>query len=426
MARFVTSKQNKETRNRTYFRKDHQNEMFLQIVSVWFKRRIGDHVAISYKLANGVNARCPAGLSRWLDDKDDLFIEHELREWKKRVNTEFDVTSISCQPPFYQRHLNKFLDFLKRNAQPRTQEKYKAELERYAFPFFVAKLDNHKPETWKQHYHEWYGWLEERRKKVSGHKRAVVALRRYLEFLKAHTGNPDIILPDSRGMGKHEKKSIPGGEIPSFDRALVWLRELAPGRDRWTISIMTVFGLRISEALVTTSDNLIDNSNVEEFKRQPFIQSIFDKHINIYLLTHVYQAKKRKLADEDLKKRYSKEVEISDPKTRKYIAGCFHQKCAEFLVELINNKEDEGHCTEDTVYRAMKASSDPLFCQYAPHDLRRLNITLQALHTHDLFAISKLHGHANEDVTRRYYQEATYIKMKQGNRGRKLELISAQ
>lgn len=376
--------------------------------------------------------RCPRFKTAYLDGKGLEFAKLEVQLWKNDNNNAQGKGNLL--PPFYLLHRKDYLQFLHQNARHTTIDGYEAALRQYVFPFFVGRLKLDSPSRWTQDaVMRWENFLSEQLKEASSRNRKRTALRRYLKFLKLKgiiKFIPQIINEET----SRETLETPiPGDLPQWKDVLDWLRKLSPGRYRFVRAVGMAFGLRVSEALAVEEFDFIGEEETEDLKsRGDFISQIVNKG-KCYLLLNVNKAKKRTINPEIIKI-LGGDIN-KEPKSGPYTACCSNQEVAEFIVELIDNKEHLGSLKKDEIYKIMnEVPFDPSsfrFHLYRPHDDRRLNITLQCLDfsndiTDVIETVCILHGQSSRDVFNKYFQWGqTQRRMVKRKSGGKLRVINS-
>lgn len=404
-----TAAQTAETRNRTYFRAEHLAPGPLLIVtSVWIQRRgKSNTVSAGYKLIDGGIFRCPRSTTAWLDDKEDVFVEKELEDWKARVNQDTGFRS-EFFPDFFLRHKNEFIRWCKKSAKGVSIEGYLFYLGRFVFPFFVQKMRENDIVKWRSSYSDWDTFLATSLESLDSRNKARTALRRYLKFVEAKGDLKENLLMPRNELARRSSREgdvIPG-ELPYWADITNWLRSLQPGKIRWVLTICAAFGVRISEGLAAEPEQLIGADDIDRAELgNRVIQRARETGSMVAFLV-VDEAQKRPVKDVSVV-RIVGDVD-DEPKTGPYTAGCSSPELGQLLLELCDAKEFEGEIEYDTVYNFIKSQAnidqDYPFSSYSPHDFRRLHITLQTLDLLSFFIVSQLHGQKSEDVAKRYYQ----------------------
>lgn len=416
----IIKKQDATTRDRSYFRFEHQGSgPLLAITSVWFERRgKGRQVSVSYKLFTGELYRTPRSLSDWLDDKDELFIKKELDGWRDRVNLAADYSSVHF-PDFFLRQRTDFLRWLHRGgAKPSTIEGYLYNLGRFVFPFFVMKLRLEGPVKWSSSYPDWENHLFNRTSALHSRNRAKTALRRYLRFLEAkgHLQNPPTPRNENFRRMRREGSVLPG-ELPEWQHVHDWIASLPPGRCRWVLTMCAAFGVRVSEALATKPEDLIGSDHLEQVqKTNDVVRKAVQSDVACAFL-NVNEAKKKKIYDVHVLRTLGETDE--DPKTGPYIACCTAMPLAELIESMLVSGEFEGDVNYDAVYGFLREQTNVdetyPFSEYSTHDFRRLHITLQTFEFQSFFLVAQLHGHSSEDTTKKYYQWGLARRQRKAN-----------
>lgn len=380
-----------------YFKPTHRNSLY--IISAWFERRGNkNQVHVSYQIKDG-KFRTPRQQCKHLDNKEDALITRELRRWKDRVNGTPGLSAERSPLPSYLKHRSYYIKWLARTATSSTINNYIHDLETHCFGYFYGIRSIDKVEKFPKFYSEWITWLQKTGKASKTIKHCVQALRKYIAFLSYQKGYSAIPLPVSPPL-KKEEASLPGNLLPGWEEIVIWLKSLPPGPERWAITLMAAFGIRVSESLAMTRSNLFGKKDVDQLTTNQLIQHVVSKH-NPLLFLAVDVAVKQNIADKNVIL-YTQFT--NKPKTGSYISACYNREIAVFIQKLVKNHEYEGTTTKDKTRKAIRQSRHPILSQYSNHDLRGLNITLQAIDIRDFEIVSRLHGHKSVQVTQGYYK----------------------
>jgi len=376
--------------------------------------------------------RCPRFKTAYLDERGLEFAKLEVQHWKNENNNSFGKGDML--PPFYLEHRKEFLQYLNQKARHTTIDGYESGLRQYVFPFFVGRLKLESPNKWSQDaVVRWENFLGEQIPMATSRNRKRTAFRRYLKFLKFKGILKSIPQIFDEQTSRDSKETPIPGELPQWEDVLDWLKKLPKGRYRFVRSVAVAFGLRISEALAVEELDFIGDEEVEDLRsRGDFISQIINKGKG-YLLLYVNKAKKRTIKCEIIKI-IGGNIN-NEPKSGPYTACCTNQEIAEFIIELLENKEHLGDLQKDEVYKVMNEipidPTDFKFHRYRPHDDRRLNITLQCLDlsndiTDVIETVCTLHGQSSRDVFNRYFQwgltQRRKVKRKLGSKLRVIKV----
>ena len=405
--------QNEETKgsDRTYFKDAHLgNGPPIIVLSAYPNKKKHQKTGVAevgYKVFDGSKHKCPRSRSRWLDGKPLEFIEAELQSWKDRVNRAAEVEG-RYFPDFYSKHRAAFLKWCHKTAKQSTISGYESHLGNHIFPYFCLRLRKDEPKEWADHITNWEKYLEKKVDTPRTRNYARSALRRYFKFLFSRRiidDIPSFYNEPERSKGPQEQV-IPGDTLPDWSDIVGWLKTLPPGRERFVITVAAAFGIRPSEALGADKYKLIGGNEIDSYPSKAHIINQARKHDVASLFLEVDFAVKKKQGDSTITKVIG-EID-DDPKSGPYLASCIDHEIANFLLELISNKENEDTVDYDHVYKYLKANATDFngfpFSQYALRDFRRYHITMSAYAYGDLFLVARLHGQKSEEIVKRYYQ----------------------
>lgn len=387
---------------RTYIKEVHMKASEFVSYIAPFRTKVGK-IEVQYALSGKRQLhKCPRGLSAWLDGLDDSFIKEEIAAFRSRVNlqSKFDL------PAFYVKQKRRMVDHFLKSAKGTTVSGYVGHIENHILPFFF-KLKQDDFKSWNAHYFEFEDHLTDKGLNLNTRNLIKSSLRRFPKYQERQAKSGKLDLPRNEVHRKKHKegKRLPGERLPSENETVEWLQTLPPGRTRFVISNMAIFGVRISDALDRMSYDLIGADNVEQIPEGTFEKTLLRQYEPTAML-RVATADKRRQMRKDVKKIVSgSEEDDCAPKGGPYIAATFNMEMAQWLSELVANGEDKGTTDYGQVVSAIRDSKHPLFSMYNPHDFRRLNITHHIMLIGNATHVARLHGQVNERTVWIYYQQ---------------------
>jgi integrase len=393
---------------RTYFRDEHAAGAHV----VTFARPYRDDVGrtrVMYSVDGQPARESPRPLVAWLDDQDILFVQREVQLWRDRVN-EMAGAMDALYPDFFQRHQADYIVFAGRTAGAGTVDRYFGLLGRYVFPFFVGTMHESNAAKWAGMYPAFRTFLLRDLEPASANI-VLGVLRSYLRFLEYRGEYRNLMKPENERIRKRDEgKVLPCDILPEFADAAGYLRALEPGYFRWLLTLCAAFGVRISEAVATTSGDLVGADELAAVtKSNDRLAKVNEKFRPIAML-QVSAAKKQKMEHEAVERLLG--TPNDEPKTGPYVAACISRELGELLVEMLDAGENEpgdlAGLAKTTWYSYLEAlavdHSQAGFHRWLFHDYRRLHITLLALDWSDFWDVAHVHGQRSPSTAMRYYQ----------------------
>lgn len=436
MARSINPVQDSKTpeKERRYLRDEHENKKVI-ITSAYCESRTSTnntywHGTYTLEHTGRKLYRVPRKLLVWLDGKAKVFVDNELLSWKKRINTQNGHYS-KCTSPQFNLHRTKFIKHCLKSAGSTTVDGYHADLLNHVFPFFIGKLHINNANKWSNHYHQFDDFLESRLNSADARNSVRTSLTLYLKFLyKIRLVKREDLPPREKIRRTKENSPVIPGNLPEHEDILQWLKSLPSGYNRWTISMLAIFGVRISEALVAIPEHFIGEKQLElQKQRNDIVKEALSetyKNVKISMFFWVNMAKKRELRKSTIRNLLPEPS--STPKAGDYTVCCTYPPYAEFIVDMISNSEhipkpDDKQSQDEA--RSFLVSSKPItliypFNEYRLHDFRRLVITLQSF-DFSLEFVSKIY-HEDLQTTKRYFQWGQAERQRQ--KGTKFSLIN--
>lgn len=372
----------------------------------------GNRIRVQYKLVGDKKLfTSPSSLTNWMVGRDLAYINNEIQRWKN-FNNENVGSYKTIYPEFFRRHELEFLKFLK--VRSSTADGYYRLLGKYIFSFFIGKLDEYNVNRWSDHYVEFRKFLENSGLSSVSINKVYAAMRRYFDFLIWKGEYKFLYDPINEAIKNQGKSQISlPGILPKWQDLYQFILSLPRGRERWVMTLMSSFGLRVSEALAADRYDLLGKTEIEEeLRNNDLINGVVSRHKNCFLFLSCKKAYKRDISYDVVRKA----IEIDeDPKTGHYYAVCTHLDFANLLIDMINSGEDElgDEVTYDSLVRYLQSNSGTydvnpefMFEKWTMHDFRRSSVTLKLIEWNDLKDVGLVHGHKSLTTTERYNQLA--------------------
>ncbi len=404
--KYEAKQQNRLTKieDRTYYADKHRNNPGCIVQNSW-PRNDGPRTNVLYRLRGDRKIfKSPRNLTRWLDGLHIDKIKEELELWTRRENG-WDNSLEQALSQTYLEHRVRFLRWLSAGGKTKsgTLANYEAHLARYIFPYF--RKYRLKENQWGENLGKWSAWLATHPLETETRNRIRTAMRRWLKY-GIHFGLWNTVVPtDERSNKSRDKRPIPFDYLPTHKEVIQILQSLDPSRERWILTMVAGFGVRVSEALSMTNANIIGKSQLAtDASSATFAANYAKKYANTANKPMLMMDVNERVQDgDDEIIRIVKQEDDIEPKSGPYVAVCTDLDTARFIQTLVKGREFDLQLS-GSLYDIFDSLSDG-YDEWRYHHFRKWHETWLGLGWGEEDA-ARCHGHSRIVSTKHYIQWA--------------------